>query len=141
VFFFAPLAENLNNAVQVLRNAKSGGDYIQVMNEVKSALDAISKYKKKRDLGKDLLVETSIIGNIDANAGDTAAEEVICNLIGIMDNVYSIASKPAHKKLKKSSGKFSMHPDRSEALLVLVVGLAAFRFLLERIDCYIETVL
>lgn len=56
-----------------------------------------------------------------------------------MDKAYWIASKPAHAKLKKSGDKFS--PDRSEALLVLVVGLAVFRFLLERIDCYIETVL
>jgi hypothetical protein len=70
------------------------------MDEVKSVLEPIYQYKNKKDVGKELLVETSIIGNIDANAGDTA-EEVICNLIGIMDNAYCIASKPAHKKLKK----------------------------------------
>jgi len=42
------------------------------MNEVKSALEPISKYKNEQDLGKELFVETSIIGNIEANAGDTA---------------------------------------------------------------------
>lgn len=135
---FHILAEHLNSAVQILRNAISGRDYRYVMDEVKSALEPISKYENKKDLGKELLVETSIIGNIDPNAGDTAAEEVICNFMRIMDNTYWIASKPAHTKLKKSGDKFSMHPDRSEALLVLVVGLAAFRFLLERIDFYID---
>jgi hypothetical protein len=135
------LAEHLNNAVQILRNAKSSLDYRHVMDEVKSALEPISKYKNRQDLGKELLVETSIIGNLDANAGDTAAKEVICNFMRIMENAYWIASKPAHAKLQKSGDRFSMHPDRSEALLVLVVGLAAFRFLLERIGCYVETVL
>jgi len=66
---------------------------------------------------------------IDTNAGDIASEEVIC---GIIDNAYWITGKPAHTKLKKSGGKFSMCPDRSEALPVLVVGLAAFRFLLRK---------
>lgn len=63
---FLILAEHLNNAVQILRNAKSGLEYRYVMDEVKSALEPIYQYKNKKDLGKELLVETSIIGNIDA---------------------------------------------------------------------------
>lgn len=70
------------------------------MDEVKSALDAIRNYSNKRDLGGELLVETSIIGNIDPHAGDLAAEDVIDKFLKMMDNAYWIASKPAHTRLK-----------------------------------------
>jgi hypothetical protein len=112
------------------------------MDEVKTSLDAIRNYPNKKDLGKELLVETSIIGNVDQYAGDRAAEDIIDKFLKIMDNAYWIASKPAHTRAKgKSAQRFSMNPDRTEAILVLNIGLATTKFLLERIEHYIITVL
>jgi hypothetical protein len=136
------LIEHLSSAVEVLRNAKTGYDYRHVMDEVKSALDSLRNYKNKSDLGKELLVETSIIGNIDPSGGDFAAAEVIVNFSNILDNTYWIASKPAHTKLqKKPQKRFSMDPDRADALLVLTIALASSKYLLQRIEHYITTVL
>jgi hypothetical protein len=44
---FRILIDHLHNAVQILRNAKSGRDYRHVMDEVKSALEPISKYEAR----------------------------------------------------------------------------------------------
>jgi hypothetical protein len=111
-----------------------------MINEVKSSLDTIRKYPKKKDRGRELLVETSIIGNLDPSAGDNAAEDVITNFLNIMENVYQIASKPAHTTLRgKAAHRFSINPDRSEANLVLTTALAASKFLLERIEIYVKT--
>jgi hypothetical protein len=134
-----PLVDHLNSAVDVLRDAKAGYDYRHVMVEVKSSLDSIRNYHNKKDLGKELLVETSIIGNVDPLAGDLASEDVIDRFLKIMDNVYWIASKPAHTKLKGKSSRFSMNPDRTDAVFVLTVALASSKFLLQRIEHYIAT--
>jgi hypothetical protein len=133
------LAEHLNSAVEVIRNAKTGYDYRHVMDEVKSSLDSIRNYKNKNDLGKELLVETGIIGNTDPNAGNLASGDVMDKFFKIMDNAYWIASKPAHTKLKGSSLRFSMNPDKTEAIFVLTVALASARFLIQRIEHYIAT--
>jgi hypothetical protein len=136
------LVKHLNSAVEVLRNAKTGSDYRHVMDEVKSSLDSIRDPQNKKELGKELLVETSIIGNVDPPAGDLAAKDVIDKFLKIMDNAYWIASKPAHTKSKdKPPKRFSMNPDRTDAIFVLTVGLASCKFLLERIEHYIATVL
>jgi hypothetical protein len=135
------LVDHLNTAVHVLRNAKSDSDYRQVMDQVKSSLDAIRKYSNKKDLGKELLIQTRIIDNIDSSAGDIAAEEVMNDFFEILEKVYHIASKPAHTKGKgKSGGSFAMNPHKAEAVYVLTMGLAASKFLLERIETYIMTI-
>lgn len=71
------LVEHLNSAVEVLRDAKTGSNNRHVMDEVKSSFDSIRDLQNKKELGKELLVETGIIGNVDPSAGDLAAEEVI----------------------------------------------------------------
>jgi hypothetical protein len=135
------LVEHLNIAVDDLRNARSGPDYRHVMDEVKSSLDTIRRYQNKKDLGRELLVETSIIGNIDPAAGDNAAENVITRLLNILEEVYQIASKPVHTTLRgKIPSRFSMNPDRTDAIFVLTTALAASKFLIERIETYIKTV-
>ncbi len=135
------LVEHLKIAVDDLRNARSGPDYRHVMDEVKSSLGTIRRYQNKKDLGKELLVETSIIGNIDPPAGDNAALDVITNFLDILENVYQIASKPAHTTLRgKTPSRFSMNPDRTEAIFVLTTTLAASKFLIERIETYVKTV-
>ncbi|MFL6495389.1 MAG: hypothetical protein ACJ703_03070, partial [Nitrososphaera sp.] len=131
--------EHLTRAVEVLRDAKTGFEYRHVMDEVKSALDAIRNYSNRKDLGRELLVDTGIIGNVDPQGGDNAAADVIDRFLKIMDNAYWIASKPAHTKLK-SGQRFSMDPDRTDAILILTVALATSKFLLERIEHYINTV-
>ena len=133
------LVEHLSNAVEVLRNTKIGYDYRHIMDEVKSSLDSIRNYNNKKDLGKELLVETGIIVNINPPAGDLASEDVMDKFFRIMDNAYWIASKPAHTKLKGSSLRFGMNPDRTDAILVLTVALAYAKFLLQRIDHYMAT--
>jgi hypothetical protein len=136
------LVDHLNTAVHILRNAKSDSDYRQVMDRVKSSLDTIRKYSNKKDLGKELLIYTGIIRNIDSSRGDIAGEDVMNNFFEILDKVYQIASKPAHTKGKgKSGGSFAMNPDKAEAVYVLTMGLAASKFLLERIETYIMTIL
>ena len=135
------LVEHLNIAVDDLRNARSGPDYRHVMDEVKSSLDTIRRYQNKKDLGRELLVETSIICNIDPAAGDNAAENVITRLLNILEEVYQIASNPAHTTLRgKIPSRFSMNPDRTDAIFVLTTALAASKFLIERIETYIKTV-
>jgi hypothetical protein len=125
------LVEHLSNAVEVLRNTKIGYDYRHIMDEVKSSLDSIRNYNNKKDLGKELLVETGIIVNINPPAGDLASEDVMDKFFRIMDNAYWIASKPAHTKLKGSSLRFGMNPDRTDAILVLTVALASAEFPLQ----------
>ena len=78
------LVDHLYNAVEVLRNAKTGYEYRHVMDEVKTALEAIRNYVNKKDLGKEIFVETSIIGNIALNGGDIAAEDVMDKIFQIM---------------------------------------------------------
>jgi hypothetical protein len=136
------LEEHLNNAVDVLRNARTSYDYRHVMDEVKTALENIAAYPSKRELGKELLVQTSVISNVDSSAGgDAAAVEVITKFLQLLDSAYWIASKPAHVKLKgKSAPRFGMSPDRTDAVFVLTIGLAAFKFLIERIELNIKTV-
>jgi hypothetical protein len=93
-------------------------------------------------LAKELLVDTGIIGNVDnSGSGDRSAEQYIDYYFKILDNIYQMASKPAHTKLRgQMAPRFSMTPDRADAIFVLTTGLAAAKFLLEKINLYINTV-
>jgi hypothetical protein len=106
-------------------------------------VDSIRNYPNKQILAKEILVETGIIGNVDnSGSGDRSAEQYIDYYFKILDNIYQMASKPAHTKLRGRAipERFSMTPDRSDAVFVFTTALAACKFLIERINLYINTV-
>jgi hypothetical protein len=137
------LVEHLRSAVTLLRESRRIEDFRHVMDEVKSSMDSIRNYPNKQSLAKEILVNTGIIGNVDGSgSGDRSAEQYIDYYFKILENIYQMASKPAHTKLRGQTipARFSMTPDRSDAVFVLTMALAASKFLIERINLYINTV-
>jgi hypothetical protein len=138
------LVEHLTAATRIMRESNSSEGYRHVMDEVKSSLDTLRNYPNKKDLAKEILVQTGIIGNTDASmGGDTSAEQYINYFFKNLENIYQMASKPAHTKLRgqQSPIRFSMMPDRSDAIFVLVSTLSASKFLMAKINAYINTVI
>ena len=138
------LVRHLAEAISIMRESNSSENYRHVMDEVKSSLDSIRNYSNKRDLAKEILVQTGVIGNIDASmGGDTSAEEYIIYFFKSLENIYQMASKPAHTKLRgqqQPPTRFSMMPDRSDAIFILVSTLSVSKFLMAKISTYINTV-
>lgn len=129
---------NLEIAVKEFRNSNSINGYKLTMVNIKSALDSIRKYSNKKQLGKTILIDNGIIGNIDTGGADIAAEEIMDDLFSIMDKIYQIVSKPGHTQTRKSQQnpkplKFTVAPDKEETLFCLTVSLAALKYLLERL--------
>lgn len=109
------LIEHLCSAVNILRESRRIEDFRHVMDEVKSSMDSIRNYPNKQILAKEILVETGIIGNVDSsNSGDRSAEQYMGYYFKILENIYQMASKPAHTKLRGQTtpSRFSMTPDR-----------------------------
>lgn len=138
------LVEHLAAATRIMRESSSSEDYRHVMDEVKSSLDSLRNYPNKKDLAKEVLVQTGVIGNIDSSlGGDTSAEQYVNYFFKCLENIYQMASKPAHTKLRGQQQppiQFSMMPDRSDAIFVLTSTLSASKFLLDKISTYVNTV-
>lgn len=129
---------NLELAVKEFRNSNSINGYKLTMVNIKSALDSIRKFSDKKQLGKILLIDNGIVGNIDPEGRYIAAEEIMDDLFSIMDKIYQIVSKPGHTQTRKSQQhpkplKFTVAPDREETLFCLTVSLATLKYLLNRI--------
>jgi hypothetical protein len=136
------LVNYLETAISIIRNPRSTNDYRQVMDLVKSSVDSIrSNVKNNRIIiSKELFIDTGIITNIDPGGGDKAAEEIIEKVGDIMESIYQIASKPAHTKPRKGQPqlRFNISPEEADAQFVLVVGLASSKYLIEKINNYIN---
>ena len=138
------LVNSLKSAINTLRNPRSTTDYRQVMDQVKTSVDSIRSYLPghKQDLGREIFIDTGIIVNIDTPGGDRAAEDIIERIGNILENVYQIASKPAHTKTRPKSGqaqlRFSMNPDSSDSEFVLTLALASAKYLIQKIEVVIS---
>ena len=135
---------SLKSAISVSRNPRSATDYRQVMDQVKTSLDSIRSYLPlhKEDLGREIFIDTGTIVNIDKPGGDKAAEDIIEKIGNILENVYQLASKPAHTKTKPKSGqsqlRFSMHPDSNDSEFVLILALESAKYLIQKIEVAIN---
>jgi hypothetical protein len=134
------LVTNLKNAVKILRNSRSTNDYRQVMDQVKTSVDAMRKYiqKNKTELAKEIFIDTGVIANVDPGGGDKAAEDVVEKFGVIMENIYQISSKPAHVTHRPGQppGRFNFVPESSDAEFVLTIALASARYLMDKIEAY-----
>jgi hypothetical protein len=137
------LFTNLQNAVDRMRHARSNNDYRQVMDSVKTSVDSLRIYLKdpahKKDLAKELYVDPGIVSNIDPTGGDSAAEDLLEKLGNIVENLYQIASKPAHPMLRPKKGatlRFRFSPDLSDAEFALQIGLSSAKYLVSKCRTY-----
>jgi hypothetical protein len=137
------LFTNMQNAVDSIRHARSNNDYRQVMDSVKTSVDTLRIYLKdpvhKKDLAKELFVDPGVVTNIDATGGDKAAEDLIEKFENILENLYQIASKPAHPMSRPNKGKplrFRFNPDLSDAEFALQIGLSSAKYLISKCRTY-----
>ncbi|MGH9963999.1 MAG: hypothetical protein ACRD5E_04100 [Nitrososphaeraceae archaeon] len=137
------LFTNMQNAVDNIRHARSNNDYRQVMDSVKTSVDTLRIYLKnpvhKRDLAKELFVDPGVVSNIDPTGGDKAAEDLIEKFVNILENLYQIASKPAHTMLRPNKGgplRFRFNPDLSDAEFALQIGLSSAKYLISKCRTY-----
>lgn len=86
----------------------------------------LSKYMKK--------------GTSNSDKAEKAAEDVIEKFWNILENVYQISSKPAHTKPKPGQPQlsFNISPESSDAEFVLTLGLASAKYMLDKIEAYIN---
>lgn len=139
------LVSNLNNAVNVLRNPRSTNDYRQVMDQVKTSVESLRSYannlSNKKNLAKEIFLDTGVLTDIDPSGATQAAEEVIERFCGILEHVYQIASKPAHTKPRKGQPqkKFRYIPESSDAEYVLTLGLGSAKYIMTKIQAYIDS--
>ena len=73
------LINSLKSAINVIRNPRSTTDYRQVMDQVKTSLDSIRSYLPghKKDLGREIFIDTGAIVNIDTPGGDKAGLKIV----------------------------------------------------------------
>jgi hypothetical protein len=137
------LFTNMQNAVDNIRRARSNNDYRQVMDSVKTSVDTLRIYLKdpvhKKELAKELFVDPGVLNNIDSTGGDIAAEDVLEKIGNILENLYQIASKPAHTMSRPTKGvplRFRFNPDKSDAEFALQIGLSSAKYLISKCRTY-----
>lgn len=122
----------LNDAVKRLRKSSNSSDYKSVLIEIKGALESIKEYEINPSTSGKFLMETKTFKDIDIDGGLTASNEVMGRIKGIMEHVYKISSKSIHVELERKGKKFSMEPDKEDALLMLEISLSIYRYFIEK---------
>lgn len=138
------LVSNLNSAVNVLRYPRSANDYRQAMDQVKTSVETMRMFAKnpsnKKNLAKEIFIDSGVITDIDPTGATLAAEEVIQKFCEILENIYQIASKPAHTKPRSGQpqAKFKFTPESSDAEYVLTLGLVSAKYMMAKIQAYLN---
>ncbi len=133
------LTSNLKTAVASLRNAGTSDDLRAVMAHIRTPLDSILTFQSKKDLAKELYVDTGIIRDVDPNGAAEAAQEIIEDIWVIFQKLHDIVSKGIHTttkqtKTRKSNLSFQMKPVRANVEYALISALAASNTLVQLIE-------
>jgi hypothetical protein len=120
----------LNDAVFKLRESHNSSDYKAVLGEVKGALDSFKDFQLNPSISGKFLLDTKTFKDIDPGGGQIASEEVMGRIKGIVKNVYMMASKSLHTE--NEGTRFSMEPDREDALLMLEISLSLYNYFVEK---------
>ena len=122
----------LNNAKDRIRKARNISDYKSIMGDVKSSLDSIKDISIRSTTGRDFLVLSGTVSDLDPGTGDKAPNDIIGRIKSIIEQIYKISSKPAHTTLEKTKQRFTLMPDREDALFVLESSLCILKYLIDK---------
>ena len=133
------LTSSLKAAVTSLRNASTSDDFRAVMAHIRTPIDSILKFQNKKDLAKELYVDTGILQDVDPNAAIEAAQEIVEDTWVIFQKLHDIVSKGLHTttkqtKTRKGNLSFQMKPVRANVEHVLISALAASNMLVNLIE-------
>ncbi|MEW5840982.1 MAG: hypothetical protein AB1753_08260 [Thermoproteota archaeon] len=133
------LTSNLKTAVASFRNAGTADDLRAVLAHIRTPLDSILTFQNKKDLAKELYVDTGIIQDVDPNGATEAAQEIIEDIWVIFQKLHDIVSKGIHTttkqtKTRKSNLSFQMKPVRANVEYALISALAASNTLVKLIE-------
>jgi hypothetical protein len=120
----------LNDAVIKLRESRNSSDYKAVLGEIKGSLESIKDYQIDPSTSGNFLTQARTFKDIDPDGGLKASNEVMGRINGIIKSVYMMASKSLHTE--NEGIKFSMHPDREDALLMLEISLSVYKYLIAK---------
>lgn len=126
------MAFYLNNAKDRVRKARNISDYKSIMGDVKSSLDSVKGISITSTTGRDFLVLSGTVSDLDLGTADKAANDIVGRIKDIMEQIYKISSKPAHTTLERSKLRFTLIPDREDALFVLESSLCILKYLIDK---------